>query len=256
MVSSLDYVHGPMFERLPTMRPLSKTFAWICVFLLATPAQAFDQFYSPETSTEIQQDFDYSPETAVPSPTPDPQFGNTWTIRDGRNVWDHLAQDHHAGKIIGDYRSLSYSQAHDLHSDLHNTGRTLNAADYGAPVQTVQVTAAQPTTLQENYTYTPETVGALGSPLTAFTAVRANCPNGQCPAVRQPVRASVRSVGATASRTVQRSRTVVRRGVRSAGARVVRPLRRWVSRVRARRGARRAPVRVGVLRVNTKAGTA
>ena len=186
----------------------------LCILLVVSPTFA-DEFYSPETATLAMLVGDYSPETAT-VPPPDPKYGPRWVNYDGQSVWDHLSEDHHAGKIIGDFRSLSHSQAVDLHSDLHNTGRTLNAADYGATVQTVQYVSAPQ--------YAPE----------LFAANLINdCPNGQCPVRLAPVRTVSRSVSQVATRTttavVSRSRNVAYR------ARNWRPLRRLAQRIRGRR---------------------
>lgn len=202
--------------------------SFVFVFLLAVPLIADDGFYSPETAAQPIV-LDYSPETAADNlPVPDPKYGGRWIIRDGRNVWDHLAQDHHRGYIIGDFRSLTFDGAHDLHSDLHNTGGVLNAADYEMRVQpaTVQVTAPAQTTL----TYAPEILPA------PVGVAAANCPDGNCPVRLAPVRV-VRAAGNVTQRTVSRSRSVIQRG----RSRLFRGglFQRW----RSRRGARGARVR-------------
>jgi hypothetical protein len=148
-----------------------------------------------------------------PDPQPDPQYGPVWTNRDGLSVWSHLAQDSHAGKITGDYRSLSHSEATDLHSDLHNTGRVLNADDYrGASTAQVAV------------------FGDL------LGAAQSNCPNGVCP-IRMapaPVRRTVQGVRTVTQRSVQQTRTVIQRGRRAVFS--GRILRNW--RSRSARGVR------------------
>jgi len=141
----------------------------------------------------------YSPETAVAcvAPAPDPQFGPRWTYPG--SIWAHLAEDHHAGKIIGNYQSLTLAQAEDLHSDLHTTGRTLNVADYGPP-----------SVANTQFTFSPE----------VFTSspTASNCPGGVCP-VRQ-----VAPVRMVAHRSVQSTRSLIRRGRGNRG---------WFPRLRA-----------------------
>lgn len=158
-------------------------------------------------SSPIVAQESYSPETAfVNFPAPDPQFGSSWENYDGLTVWDHLSLDHHRGNIIGDYRALTLSQAKDLHSDLHNTGRTLNAADYGSVSVATQ------------YSYSPEVfVAAIGA---------SNCPNGQCPVRVAPVRRVANAAQSTVMRSVHRTRRFVLR----ARGRLFPRLRAWRSR--------------------------
>ena len=150
---------------------------FIALVLLSVPC--FAQDYSPETATISV--LDYSPETAT-IPIPDPQHGSRWTYP-GKNIFSHLGGANHRHDIVGDYSGLTRKQAEDLHSDLHNTGQTLNAADYGS-VATVS--------------YAPELLATAG------------CPDGQCPVRMSPVR-RVSSAGLAIT---QRSRSIVQRGNR------------------------------------------
>ena len=203
----------------------------VCIFLLTAPTVVADEFYSPETSripevnyspeTSRIPEVNYSPETAT-VPLPDPQYGPVWTNYDGLSVWDHLAQDHHRGKIIGNFRSLSRSQAVDLHSDLHNTGRVLDAKDYGA-TETIRCQVEVIPT--QGYTYSPETPALAG--------VDPNCPDGNCPIrVLSPVTIPVRTANLATRTVVQQSRTVLQR------ARTWRPIQNFFSRIRRSRDRR------------------
>jgi len=170
----------------------------ILILLLALPLAA-QESYSPETAV------------ACVAPAPDPQFGPRWTYPG--SIWAHLAEDQHAGKIIGNYKSLTLAQAEDLHSDLHTTGRTLNVVDYGTP-----------SVANTQFTFSPE----------VFTSspTASNCPGGVCP-VRQfsPVRRAAQATQATVQRNVQRTRNFIFRS---------RVGRGWFPRLRSWRSERAA----------------